>query len=96
MKLNLNTQPIGLFFGLLAPIIVFLLFYLFKYSHITFSRFIDVLMAGDVFVQILSMCVIVNLLIFFLFIWTHRYYAARGVIMATFIYTIGVVIIKFI
>ncbi len=95
MKLKLDSQVIGLAFGLIAPIIVFFGFYVFKYSQIPFSEFLDFLRGANVIVQVLSICVIINLLIFFLFIWTHRYFSARGVIMATFVYAIIVVIFKF-
>jgi hypothetical protein len=94
MRFLLNTQPVGLALGLIAPMIVFLGFYFFKYSEIHFSEFLDFLISRNVIVQVLSICVIINLLLFFIFIWTNRLYAARGVIMATFIYAIIVVIFK--
>jgi hypothetical protein len=94
MKFLLNTQPVGLIMGLIAPVIVFLGFYVFKYSGITFFEFLDFLISRNVIVQVLSICVIINLLLFFIFIWTNRLYAARGVILATFIYAIVVVIFK--
>jgi NADH:ubiquinone oxidoreductase subunit K len=96
MKVNLNTLAIGLIMGLAAPLINFLGFYLLKYTHVQLIEFIDFLIRRNVIIQIISLCVIANLGIFFLFIQTHRYYSARGVIMATFIYAIGAIIFKFI
>lgn len=93
-KININTLPIGVVLGILAPVLVFFIFYLIKFSQFSVKEFFYILITKNVFVQLISLCVIANLLVFFLFIWTHRYYAARGVIMATFIYTIGVVAYK--
>ncbi len=95
-KINFNTLAIGVLLGLIAPLLILLAFWGIKFGHLALSEFLQVMISNNVFVQLISLCVIINLFIFFLFIWTHRYYAARGVIMATFIYTIGVVIFKFI
>ncbi|HET6245220.1 MAG: hypothetical protein H0V01_08535 [Bacteroidetes bacterium] len=95
-KINLNTLPLGIAVGLMGPILVLLAFYGIKFSHLTLMEFLKAFITNNVFVQLISLCVIINLFVFFIFIWTHRYYAARGVIMSTFIYTIGVVIYKFI
>jgi hypothetical protein len=93
-KINLNSLPIGLLVGLFIPMVLFMAFYGLKFSHLTLSEFISLMIARDIIIQVISLCVIVNLLTFFLFIWSHRYFSARGVIMATFIYAIIVVIFK--
>ncbi|MDQ3190994.1 MAG: hypothetical protein M3Q58_05320 [Bacteroidota bacterium] len=95
-KINFNTLPVGLLLGLIGPFLILLAFWGIKFNQLSFMEFIQVLIKNNVVVQLISLSVIINLFIFFLFIWTHRYYSARGVIMATFIYTIGVVIFKFI
>jgi hypothetical protein len=96
MKPNLNTLPLGLLTGIIAPLIIFLIFYFMKFSNASFGEYINILIKRDIIVQIISLCVIVNLGLFFLFIQTHRYYSARGIIMATFLYAIGIVLFKFI
>jgi hypothetical protein len=93
-KINFNTLPIGLLLGLFLPMVMFMAFYGVKFSHLEFMEFVQLMIDRDIIIQIISLCVIVNLLTFFLFIQTHRYYSARGVIMATFIYAIVVVIFK--
>ena len=78
---------IGFFSGLTAPLFSLFLFYLSKYSHLTFLDFYnDVLVANQITVPVISLCVITNLLVFFIFIWTNCNRASKGVLFATFIY----------
>jgi hypothetical protein len=85
---------IGTALGLVAPVIVLLLFYVIRYSQISFGRFLQMVNMEGTFSPRISLCVIVNLLIFYLFIWTNRYYSARGVILATFVYAGLVIYLK--
>ncbi len=79
----------GLIPALIIPIISVFVFYLVKYSsNKTFTQFINFLHQYDITEKIISLCVIPNLLLFFIFIWTDRYTAAKGVILATLIYTV--------
>jgi ABC-type spermidine/putrescine transport system permease subunit II len=96
MKINYNTLTLGLTAGLFAPVLIFLGFYFIKFNQMPFVEFLKTLITKDIIVPIISLCVIVNLGLFFLFLQTHRYYSARGIIMATFIYAIAIVIFKFI
>lgn len=85
----------GLIPGLLVPLISIYGFYLIKFSkNKSFDEFLNIIQGYGVTTQVISLCVIPNLLVFFIFIWTDRYTAAKGVILATFIYVIIVLIIK--
>ena len=44
--------------------------------------------------KVVSLAVIPNLLLFFIFIWTNRNFAARGVIFATLILAFFMLILK--
>ena len=96
MKLNFNRQPVGIILGLIAPLLVMFCFYLIKYSRFTIPEFLDLIMGAQIFTPLISLSVIINLLLFFIFYWTHRDYAARGVIFATMIYAFVVVVLKMI
>lgn len=88
---------VGLLLGLAAPLLTLYIFYLFRYSHLTFEQFYtQVLLAANIVTPSISLCVIANLLVFFIFIWTNRNYSARGVLLATFIYAGYVVYQKYI
>ena len=78
---------IGVIAGLFSPLIALFIFYLVKYSHLSFAQFFkDILLGYGVLTSVISLCVIVNLLVFFIFLWTNRNRSARGVLLATFIY----------
>lgn len=87
---------IGFVSGMLAPMLALLIFYVTKYNHLSFQSFItDVLAANNILTSSVSLCVVSNLLVFFIFIWTNRNFSARGVLFATFIYAGYVVYQKY-
>ncbi|MEW6467391.1 MAG: hypothetical protein AB1458_00615 [Bacteroidota bacterium] len=96
MSRRFDNLWIGAVLGLLSPIAVFFAFYLIKYSHMSLGRFFDYVSREGTLSPRISLCVIINLLIFYIFIWTHRYYSARGIILSTFIYAAFVIYVKFI
>jgi hypothetical protein len=59
-----------------------------------FNSFVADAFMKSVFAPLLSLCVIINLGLFYLFYWKYLNYAARGVIGATFVYAFIVFIIK--
>ncbi len=92
-----NKIQHGLISGVVLPLIVVIMFYIIRYSQNTdFSKFLTILKTYDITEKIIALCVMPNLLLFFIFMWTDRNQAARGVIMATMIYTIIVLIMKYI
>jgi hypothetical protein len=87
----------GLFLGIIAPFILLLAYYFYGFStQLTFFKYIKFLLASQIFTQIASICVIINLLLFFIFIWTYNNYAARGVLMATIIYALVIAFATFV
>jgi len=96
-KLKYDNPWLGFACGLSAPFLTLYAFYLFKYSHLSFGQFyMDVLFANNIVTSSISLCVITDLLVFFIFIWTNRNYSARGVLFSTIIYAGYVVYQKYI
>ena len=91
---SLNKVLTGLILGVLVPAIAVLIFYFWNFSRVPFSFFVKHTLQLHVLPQIISLCVIPNLGLFFLFIWLNHLYSARGVLFATFIITIAVIILK--
>ena len=88
---------IGALLGLCSPLFSLFIFYLIKYNNITFLEFFyKILLGYDILTPAISLCVITNLFVFFIFIWTNRNQSARGVLFATFIYAGYVVFQKYI
>ena len=81
--------------GVLLPLLVMLLFYLFKFSDYPLQHFREQLFEMKLISKYMSICVYPNLLLFFIFIWKDRLLSARGVLLATILLAIGVFIIKF-
>lgn len=84
----------GWFIGTLVPVLVFLITYQVKYSEMDFPVFLKNMWQMKIFLKLLSLCVFPNLGFFFLFYRLKYDQAARGVILATFMYAFVVLIAK--
>lgn len=80
---------------MIAPLITMWLFYLSKFGHMEFIKFIDLMFMGRTISALLSLSLLGNLAAFFLFIWRRRDLAARGVLLTMFVYGIFIVYFKF-
>ena len=87
---------LGWLLGTIVPLVIFMITYEVKYSEIEFSLYMKNLWNMKLFLKILSLCVFPNLGFFLLFYRMKYDMAARGVIMATFMYTFMVLIAKLI
>ena len=94
--MRFDSMITGLVTGLLLPEIVITAFYYIKFSEMDINIFIQNMLLVNILSKIISLCVIPNLLLFFLYIWTNKLYAARGVIFATIIYAFATIIIKYV
>jgi hypothetical protein len=83
MLQKIDKQWIGLTLGIIAPAITFFFIYLFAYPKHSFVSYYEMISAKKFFSQILSLAVVPNVGIFFLFIWGNRLSAAKGVLAAT-------------
>lgn len=86
---------VGLIAGLLPPIIAILGYYLINYSYMTKGEFIRYLQMGQTYTQLITLCVLTNLVPFYLFINKEKYNATKGVLAATFVWAALVVFLKF-
>ncbi|MDY6800128.1 MAG: hypothetical protein SVU94_02770 [Bacteroidota bacterium] len=94
-KYTFNNFTLGLILGILAPIVTMLIVYFSRFTQYVFTELIDYLIDTQIFTKIVSLCVIPNLILFFVFIWLNYLYSARGVLMATIIFAIFVFVTKF-
>ena len=90
-----NKFWIGLALGVVLPLIAFLVIYLLGYSKTPFGEFMEFAFKIRALPKILSLCVIPNLAVFYLFLNKEYWYVTRGVIAATLLCTLAVVVIKF-
>ncbi len=95
-KKNFNSLFTGIIPGIIVPLIAVYLFYLLKNFSMDFNHFLKYLFEYKLAAKVLSVALIANLSIFFLFLQTDRYKSARGVISATFLYAIIAVLYIFV
>ena len=84
----------GVFAGIFAPIVFFSVYVLFIMDEDLFI-FIEDKINIDNLPKVIVLSLLVNLLIFFMNIYTSREQAARGILFATMIYGLLIVILKF-
>ena len=87
---------VGWVIGIVVPLVFFLAFYQMKYSEMPFMVYLRNVWDMKIFLKIISLCAFPNLGFFFLFYRKKYDMAARGVIMATFMYAFLVMIAKII
>jgi hypothetical protein len=91
-----NTMLSGIIAGLLAPPLSFLAYkFLFRPDE-TIHEVLNGFIRLDVLTHVISLSVVPNLLVFFLFLWAGKERSAHGVIGATIIYALMVAGIIFI
>ena len=95
MRSKLDSPFVGLFLGILIPVIGMLIFYKTNFNTLDIKEFFEHVERLNKTPQLISLSVVANLGLFFLFIWKKFYYSAKGVIIATFLYTMFVLIIKY-
>ncbi len=95
-KSKFNNIPVGIILGLLTPLVIFLIFYLVQGmpADMSLHSFIFQYSIRNVLPNILSLCAIPNLLIFWLFLQKGNYLSSKGIIIAIFILLIWVIIEK--
>lgn len=86
---------IGLILGLLAPTLGILIFFYSKFSESNLSEFLTVSIQEKMLSPLLSLCAVINLAVFYLFIQIDKLQTAKGIILATFIYGLAIVLLKF-
>lgn len=86
---------IGLIIGLVAPLIVMFGFWKYQFGHTSLKGFYEVMVDSGNLPGLISIGLLGNLAAFFLFYRQKLDVSARGVIMATFLYGLIIVVLKF-
>ena len=89
-----DSSLTGFFAGFLLPVMVFVVVYFIKEEDISFPEYLESLFRLNALVKLGSLCVFANLLVFMAFIRMQYDRAARGVLGATIIYALVILISK--
>lgn len=95
MKFKYNNIKLGLILGIAGPILAMIGVYLVMFLGLSLSEVVDALVSKRIFTKLISLCVLPNLALFFLFLNKYYYNTARGILMSTFIFALFVFITKF-
>ncbi|MEW6773588.1 MAG: hypothetical protein AB1304_06290 [Bacteroidota bacterium] len=95
-QFNFNRLWIGIIIGLLTPFTSFFLYWLFKYYYISFpNRFIWFLKLGDMWEGVVKLCVLTNLIPFYLFLNKNKNRAAAGIIASTMMFVFYIIYLMY-
>jgi hypothetical protein len=87
-----DSPGIGFLAGFLVPVLIFLAVYYFGEKSVSFSNYISNLWHLQALVKLGSLCVFANLLVFMGFIRLKYDRSARGVLGATILYALALLI----
>jgi hypothetical protein len=96
MKDKLDSIILGTVVGVLMPFLCLLIFYFYKFTGASFSLYLILMYTGKLLSPMISLSGIPNLAVFFIFLNKKKYKSAKGVILATFLLVLAVLIIKLI
>ncbi len=93
---HLDNIWVGIAAGLILPLAALIIYYFMRYSGLSLGEFLQVYKNLGILTHIISLSVLPDLLLFFLFIRKNRLKSARGVLLATFLFTLVVLVIRFV
>ena len=94
--LKRDDIKLGLIIGLLMPLIGILVFYVWKFSSVTFGEFWGYLSSHKNLITSLSViCLFLNVVVFTLYINTKRDKTAKGIFAVTVVFGIAALVFKF-
>ena len=90
-----DNLKLGLILGLLGPLIGLVVIYFIKFSSYTFFDFLDYFINDNKMItSIGSLSLLANIVLFTLYINTHRDSTAKGIFILTVVYGISILVLK--
>ena len=92
-----NVPVFGLLIGLVTPLIGFVIMYFIWGHSMAFGEFVRTLVNNhDMASKVLSLALLLNLLPFSLYTRKRLDYTARGILVATVLYAVFIILIKYV
>lgn len=85
-KKRFDKLKVGLLPGIFLPILAFFIYYLLKFRDVKFEVYLQYIHEYRILFKIMSLCVLSNLPLFYIFIQFKKLRSAQGVVMAVFFY----------
>lgn len=91
---KLDSIWLGLIVGIAAPVVAFMMFYYSSFTKVSFEYFIRYSLRIGALINIMTVSLIPNFLIFALFIWRKHYTSAKGIVVASAAFTVLLIAVK--
>lgn len=96
MFLKKDSFVLGLILGFLAPFVGIVVFYLVKFTSMSFKEFLEVMvMWKSFFTSVITVSLIADGALFTIYINTDKDETARGIFVTTLVYTILCLVLKY-
>ena len=90
-----DNLRLGLALGLIGPLLGLVIIYFVKFPSYTFMEFLTYFMNDNrMITSVGSLSLLVNVILFTIYINTHRDDTAKGIFIITLIYGIGILVLK--
>ena len=90
-----DNLKLGLVLGLIGPILGLVIIYFVQYNGWTFGEFIDnFINTNKMLTAIGSLSLLANVVLFTIYVNTHRDNTAKGIFLVTLIYGITILLLK--
>lgn len=95
MFLKKDNLKLGLFLGLIGPLLGLVALRYIKTPSSSFAEFFDMFFNDTRFLTAVgSLSLLVNVVLFTIYINTHRDNTAKGIFLVTLVYGIGILVVK--
>jgi hypothetical protein len=98
--LKKDNLQLGIVLGLLAPLVMFFGYYYFgirPHNNVTLSQFFGLLKDNhQMLPKLISVCLLLNGLVFYLYTRGRRDITAKGIFLVTMLYAIAILLLKLI
>ena len=83
----------GVLWGLLLPLVCFVLIYFVRYGEHPFPLYFRTLMEQDALTKVLSLCLLPDLAVFYVYLRRNETRTMKGIIAGVFVYVLAIVIL---
>lgn len=93
---KIDQTIIGFVLGLILPMIMFVIYYQLKFNYMSWNEYVSSVKQFAILPSIIKVCVFINLPFFFLFNLIQKFNLCKGIFIASILYIIAMLTIKFI
>ena len=95
MILKKDDLRLGIVLGLVGPLLGLVVIYLFKFSGVSFGEFLDAFFNDNRLITSNgTLSLLANVVLFTIYINTHRDNTAKGIFIITLVYGIALLVLK--